>query len=306
MVEMSYITMLVLASVFLVLGFYLTVQFIPEYKDNLSDIVCRIFSLLRGFIFREKHDKIPNKFETDAYDLLAKFIPLPCESRSFYVDSYDELLEVMSAQIMRCNDLFMYGRNNPLYPGGSGRNPFVCATIRYDLQGSEIIVSDFTKDLYNMPMSTQETDDRTLGSEISVYFQNEIFGGGDSDGDCSDCYVRRGWTLWKEKRFDPDAAPICSTALCMYGASVYWDYGFQLDSNYISSSGVMYVTFLDFPGKMITRMEIGNRACGFFEVVPPKEAAKGWQLGTYIGIKWDQARHDEDDRILICWTQLDI
>ena len=177
--EMNHVTMLIISVLVMVLGIYLTFGIYPSYINSLYDKVCYVFSYIRGYIFRDKGDYIPNEYERMAYDSISKYIPLPCKSTSHSVkrqefnspaEFYDSFLKTIAVEIIRCDNLFNHGTNNPLYPGGSGRNPFVCSTITYDGTGVSITLKDLMEDVNTYPLTTMKLEDRTIGDEIDFYF----------------------------------------------------------------------------------------------------------------------------------------
>ena len=92
------------------------------------------------------------------------------------------------------------------------------------------------------------------------------------------------------------------------GPDTYIDSEITPSTNKLKQTGVLYVTYFDVPGKMITRMNFGNRACGFTEYSPPKGAGEYWQLGEFtlkiFGHGWEEAEAAPTDYILICYEDL--
>ena len=118
MVDISKVTMLILGIVTISAGFVLAFNLMPSYKGSFDDRVCHVFAFTRGIVFRDKGgDYIPNEYEVRAYDSFAKYIPLPCKSKSLSIDitDYDDINEFKTAfikmvgyEIIRCDNTFRY------------------------------------------------------------------------------------------------------------------------------------------------------------------------------------------------------
>ncbi|GEM_PF-4099637 len=310
---LSKVTMLIIGIIVLALGFFIVLKIIPAYNENFSYHVCHLFAFTRGFILRDWENVVPNRLTVKIYDAIAKFIPLPCKARSFNISRMDyatdeefkdDFIRLVGNQIIACDNLFHYKNNNPLYPGGAGRNPFVCSVIRYNLKrpdGSvmELSSSEFINGLQNMKISSLKTEDVTLKDKVNFMYESEFLRDTDKEEKCKGCYRITG----DYKASDPD----CQDPVCFYGNF----FGAQdpissEESVNLRSEGVIYITFLDYPGRMITRYDIGNNACGFGELYVEERAITGaskWKLGNFI-LHWEESEIEPQDIVLLCYESL--
>ncbi len=319
---MSKVTMLLIGVVVLAIGIFIVINIIPAYNESVSYHVCHVFAFTRGFILRDWENMIPNRLTVSIYDTVAKLLPLPCKTRSFHISRMeypagkegdeefkDDFIRLVGNQIIACDNLFHYKNNNPLYPGGAGRNPFVCAVIKYDLRKSDqnppdvmqLSTREFINGLLNMRISSLKSDENTLKDKVGFMYESEFLRTGKEEM-CSGCYSITG--DYKASK------PECQDPACFYGG-FFWAGGEITKEEgdvYLPEEGVIYVTFLDFPGKMITRYDIGNNACGFGDIVPPRSGkaitgAQKWKLGNVI-LHWEEAEIEPSDVVLLCYEPL--
>jgi len=313
----SKVTLLILGTITVALGLMGALYLIPEYREDMNLNTCRIYAMGRGLIFRDKGNIIPNEWETAAYDSISKSLPLPtqlgvCKPRNKLVNASEfstsaefkkEFIYTVGWEVYQCYSVYKYGSNNPFYPGGSGVNPAVCSVIRYDSSGYPITIEELIDGIRNVPISSLRSGSEKIKDKVDFMFENQFL-----DVDCLGCYTNiEGYFGYVEYNdFHPEN-PGCSEPACAFGAYAISgrDIEHSLSGN-VREQGVIYVTFLDFPGKMIRKMSMGNNACGFFGVNAAKGTEVLWKPGELLFVNWEQADTEYEDIIMICYEPLNI